>query len=80
MIDDLLTLSDTFCAAHGIAETTLSSRIFNDGKRISAVRAGADIGARRLERAVEWLSAHWPESAPWPDHVRRPQVVAEAAE
>jgi hypothetical protein len=80
MIDDLLKLSDCFCAATGIAETTLSSRIFNDGKRLTAVRGGADIGARRLERAIEWLSAHWPSDTAWPDGVRRPAPVAEAAE
>lgn len=80
MIDDLLTLSETYCSAHGIAETTLSSRIFNDGKRISAVRAGADIGARRLERAVEWLAVHWPDTTPWPEDIRRPEITREAAE
>lgn len=80
MIDDLLALSDSFCSATGIAETTLSSRIFNDGKRLTAVRGGADIGVRRLERALEWLSANWPTAAVWPEQIRRPDGVREAAE
>lgn len=80
MIDDLLKLSDRYCAATSVAETTLSSRIFNDGKRLTAVRMGADIGARRLEKALEWLSAHWPQAVEWPLDVRRPVIVREAAE
>lgn len=72
IIDTLLLVSDAFCASTGIAEATLSSRVFNDGKRLAAVRAGKDIGARRVERAMRWFSENWPEGADWPLLVPRP--------
>lgn len=80
IIDTLLLVSDAFCASTGIAEATLSSRVFNDGKRLAAVRAGKDIGARRVERAMRWFSENWPEGADWPLPVARPASVLEAAE
>ena len=72
-----LTLVDAYCFATKMAEATLASRLFNDGKRIGQVRAGADIGARRLERAMQWLSDNWPENADWPEDVARP-ITAKA--
>ncbi|HTO29628.1 MAG TPA: hypothetical protein VL202_00390 [Pararhizobium sp.] len=80
MIDDLLMLSDAFCSATGLAETTLSSKIFNDGKRIAAVRSGKDVGVRRLERGIIWLSENWPTGAEWPAEVVRPVSVSMGAD
>ena len=80
IIDALLLVSDAYCASTGIAEATLSSRVFNDGKRIAAVRGGKDIGARRVERAMIWFSGNWPAGAIWPAAVPRPVLVLEAAE
>lgn len=73
-ITDLLRLTGSFCGAQGIAESTLSTRLFFDGKRIGSIRAGGDVGARRLERAVQWLSDNWPDGAEWPEDVPRPCV------
>lgn len=70
-----LLLVDEYGKASGLADATLSSRLFNDGKRISSVRAGAEIGVRRLEKATQWLSDNWPQEANWPDQVPRPNVV-----
>lgn len=40
----------------GIARATLATKLFSDGKRLDAIAAGADIGVRRLERAVADLA------------------------
>ncbi|AMM86786.1 hypothetical protein FF124_14815 [Martelella lutilitoris] len=66
-------LVERFCEAERIAEATLSSRLFNDGKRIAALRSGRDIGVLRLARAVAWLSEHWPDRAEWPNGTARPE-------
>lgn len=71
-IASLLRLADAYCAATGIAEATLSSRCFSDGKRLGAIRAGSDVGARRLARAVQWCSDNWPAGAAWPADIPRP--------
>lgn len=72
-IDAFLALVDRYGAFAGVAEATVSSRLFNDGKRIASIRRGSDVGVRRLLVALEWLSDHWPDDAEWPELVPRPQ-------
>lgn len=82
IVGSLFSVVEGFCRAEGVPESTVSWRVFNDGKRLAQVRAGADIGVRRLERAMQWLSDNWPDGAEWPETVARPkpQVIQEAAE
>lgn len=79
-IEQFLSVVAVFCRAGAIAEPTLSTRLFNDGKRIGAIRAGSDVGARRLALAMSWLSQNWPDGAEWPTDVARPPAPQEAAE
>lgn len=80
-IDMLLRLARLYAEAEGVELTTVSSRVFDDGKKLSAIEQGADLQTRRLERAIQWLSDNWPSQAKWPVDISRPQprVVAEAA-
>ena len=71
-IASLLRLADVYCVATGLAEATVSTRCLADGKRLAAIRAGADIGARRLSRAMTWFASNWPADASWPDGVPFP--------
>lgn len=79
-ISSFLAVVEGYCLATQIAEATVSTRVFNDGKRIAQIREGADIGARRLDRAMMWLSENWPDGTPWPNHVMRPSIERIAAE
>jgi hypothetical protein len=72
-IDSLMTLVESFCAATGLAEATVSTRLLKDGKRLEAIRAGKDIGTRRLGEAIQWFSDNWPEDLMWPAHIQRPE-------
>lgn len=70
-----LCVAKAFVAASGIEPRTLSSRIFNDGKVLPAVLAGArTISLKRADAALLWFSDHWPEGADWPPLVPRPLV------
>ena len=71
-LDTLFLLSGAYCRATGLAEATLSSRMLGDGKRLAAIREKSDIGVRRLNRAIRWLSDNWPADAAWPEGVARP--------
>lgn len=75
----LLKLVPVYCAATGLAEATISTKLFNDGKRIETVRSGGDLGAEKATRAIEWLSNHWPADAIWPHDVPRPDPQEAAA-
>lgn len=50
----------------------MSTRVFADGKRLTSIRKGGEVGARRLGRSIAWFSAHWPEGVVWPDGIARP--------
>lgn len=79
MIENLLTLIDIFCAVRGLSEARASTLIFNGGARVAQIRHGADIGVRRAQKAIVWLSENWPDGAAWPADVPRPEPVGEAA-
>lgn len=71
--EELLTVARVYAAAEGIELKTVSSRALDDGKKLGALEAGADIQVGRLERALRWFSANWPVDAEWPDGVPRPK-------
>ena len=73
-IAHFISLADAFIAATSIKDVTLSHRMFGDSKKLTAIRNGSDITVGRLNSAIEWLSANWPENAVWPENVGRPVV------
>jgi len=81
-IENILTLSREFADARGIKLATVSSIIFNDGKRLQQLEAGSDIGVRSAEAAIQKLSDRWPPRAVWPEHIARPdpQPLTEESE
>lgn len=75
-----LSLVDRFAEATGIADVTLSSRVFADSKKIAALRGSGDITLGRVNAAVQWFSDHWPENAVWPDDIARPAQTTQNVE
>lgn len=71
-IRNLLDLADVYRVATKTEDRTVSSRVFSDGKKLSALRMGADITVSRFNEAVRWFSLNWPDQAIWPDDVYRP--------
>jgi hypothetical protein len=74
--EHLLAALDAYVAATGVADKTISYRVFNDSKKIGALRAGASITSGRLVEALQWLSDHWPDGITWPADVPRPERAA----
>lgn len=74
-ICNLLALADVYRQATGIEDRTISSRVFSDGKKLSALRGGADITVSRFNDALQWFSDNWPVQTDWPNGVYRPPVV-----
>lgn len=78
-IDEFFLVVDRYCEASGIAESTLSHRLFNDGKRIRVIRQNedSDIGIKKVEAAMKQLSETWPDGTQWPRQVRRPVATTQ---
>ncbi len=72
LVNNLLVLADQFAAATKRSRARVSTLVFNDGKRLSRLSEGFDIGTRTFEAAVVWFSDHWPEGLDWPEGIPRP--------
>jgi len=70
----LLKVVDAYQSATGLADSTISNYVFNDGKLVKNLRSGRDITVSRFNDALRWFSAHWPEGTAWPEGITRPVV------
>lgn len=69
---DLVHVADLFRAATGVErESTLSHRVFGDGKIINNLRNGSDITLGRFNAAMQWFAGHWPDGAEVPEPLLR---------
>lgn len=71
-IAHLIKVADAYGAAEQVEEKTVSSRVFQDSKKLGAIRAGSDITVGRYNAAIIWFDANWPDGAEWPHDVLRP--------
>ncbi|CAI3958332.1 hypothetical protein [Commensalibacter papalotli (ex Botero et al. 2024)] len=74
MINNLIKLCEYYCEMENVSVSFLSNSIFQRGNTIYNLQNGKTITVRNYERAVEWLSDHWPEDKEWPDFIERPKV------
>lgn len=75
-----LSVAETFAAASELELRTVSSRVFDDGKVLPGLKAGArTISFARAEAALLWFSSNWPAGAAWPVGVPRPAPQAALA-
>ena len=72
LIERLLILARAWSEASGRPETTLSSRVVNDGKLVDRLRAGGGCNVATAERFFAFFrdGKNWPEGAP-------PSIVGE---
>jgi hypothetical protein len=69
---DLLSLARLYADAENVPLTTVSSRVFDDSKKLSSLQEGADLTLRRCGSALQWFSDHWPIGLAWPSETERP--------
>ncbi|WP_105430190.1 hypothetical protein [Neorhizobium sp. T6_25] len=77
-IEHLITVADEYGRAAQVEEKTVSSRVFQDSKKLGAIRAGSDITVGRYNAALAWFSTNWPDGAEWPHAVQRPSAEVAA--
>lgn len=77
-IATLIALARLYAEKEAVELTTVSWRLFNDSKKLSALIDGSDIQVRRHEQAMRWLSANWPDGLEWPSDISRPVLDTDA--
>ena len=79
--EQLISVSDAYGAARGVGRQRVSTLVLNRGSTLDLLVDGrADVTTTTFERAMQWFSDNWPEGADWPEGVRRPAIIPEAAE
>ncbi len=81
LISNLIRTADRFCVASGQSKATVAKTVFGRGGHFDDLEQGRrDMATGTYEKAMQWLSDHWPLHAPWPQDVARPEPLHEAAE
>jgi hypothetical protein len=77
--DQLLHLATTYATATnaksragGVSLSSVSTKIFNDGKTLARLTDGGDVTTGNFERALIWFSDNWPAGCKWPKKIARP--------
>lgn len=78
-INHFLRLTREYQRVTGFTDTTVSTHLFNDGKKLSSIKDGKDVSVRRLEGAIQTLSDRWPQGGRWPSDIARPRPHTAAA-
>jgi len=71
----ILTLAKAYATSLNVPLSTASSRVFDDGKKLTAIEDGGDITLGRANAAVQSFSDHWPADAEWPPEMPRPVMT-----
>lgn len=71
-IAQLISIAESFALKAEISLSAVSSRVFNDGKKIASLKNGGDITVTRWHNAIVWFSENWPDEADWPKDIDRP--------
>lgn len=70
-IQTLIDVADAYKVAAGTPrDSTVSSRVFADSKKLTALRGTADITTGRYNAALRWFADNWPADAPMPEPLR----------
>jgi hypothetical protein len=73
LANHLLTLSDAFCVAKDLGESTVGRHCAADSRFFSRIRSGKTFTAKKYDEVVAWFSANWPDDCVWPLAVPRPE-------
>ncbi len=74
----ILLLSEEWLRRTGLRETTLSSRLYGESKKIASLRKGSDLTLSRYRDSLQWFHENWPPNAIWPDGIARPNTKVAA--
>jgi hypothetical protein len=71
--EKLVAVAAVYQAAKQISEAYVSKQLFGNSTKLGQMRTGTgDVQTTTWERAMSYLSIHWPAGAVWPVQVERP--------
>lgn len=79
MANSVVMLIELFARANSRSPRTIARYATGSGDMYDRLIAGCDMTTRRAQRALQWLSDHWPDDLEWPSDVPRPAPRRDAA-
>lgn len=76
LANHLLSLSERYCAAERLSESTVGRLCAADGRFFSRIREGQTFTAKKYDKVVDWFDKNWPDGATWPTAVSRASLVS----
>jgi hypothetical protein len=70
----LLNLIDLYAEAKSLSSSRVTTIVMNSGSVYRSLKEGKDITVGRVESAIKWFDAHWPDDLPWPEGLARPSL------
>jgi hypothetical protein len=70
----LLNLIDAYAEAKKLSPSRVTTVVMNSGSVYRSLKEGKDITVGRVETAVRWFDANWPDDLPWPEGLPRPSL------
>ena len=70
--DDLIRLGRAYARCRGLALSTVGRLAGGQGSFFQRV-AARRVTIRRVDRAIQWFSDHWPAELAWPEDLPRPE-------
>lgn len=71
----LLDLIDAYAEAKKLSPSRVTTIVMNSGSVYRSLKEGKDLTVGRLEAAVRWFDANWPDDLPWPEGLARPSLA-----
>lgn len=72
--EHLLTCAASYCAATGLADSTVGRVVTADGRFFERLRDGKTFTVKKYDDVIRWFSANWPDAVVWPDNVPKPKA------
>jgi len=71
----LLTLCGSYCESKNVSPKTVAQSACGDWRFFDRLEKGASFTIRIYDRAVRWFSKNWPDNQPWPEGLKRPEIM-----
>ena len=68
---------ELFAEHKRLSITTVSRLATGSGDTVDRLQRGGTITIRRMDRALRYVSEHWPDDLGWPAHTRRPNKLGQ---
>jgi len=75
----LLACGSLYCAASGLADSTVGRVVASDGRFFERLRDGKTFTAKKYDEVMVWFASNWPSGAAWPTNVPRPEVAQQVS-